>query len=72
MSRAISYESINSKSSGNGNVPRGTMGEPVENDRRPFAEMLFRKRLDRCGFVVLDVEDGVKLRDLEQVVNFLG
>ena len=33
---------------------------------------LLRERLDRGGFVVLHVEHGVQLGDLQQVVNFLG
>src|SRR5207302_1232213 len=33
---------------------------------------LFAKGLYGCCFVVLDIEDGVQLGDLEQVVDFLG
>src|ERR1022692_2021459 len=34
--------------------------------------MLFRSALNRRGFVVLYVEDGVEFGDLEQVVHLLG
>ena len=38
----------------------------------PKFEMRLLERLYGGGFVVLYVEDGVKLRDLEQIVDLLG
>src|SRR5215469_4231016 len=50
--------------------PASTVGKPAAGSQE--LGKLFGERLDRLAFVVLDVEDGVELGDLEQVVNFLG
>src|SRR5207249_698788 len=48
-------------------------GYPRQADGNPPAVlMLFTEGFNRCGFVVLDIEDRIEFGDLQQVVDFLG
>src|SRR5215472_5063219 len=49
--------------------PASAVGKPAAGSQE-LGELF--ERFDRLALVVLDVEDGVELGDLEQVVNFLG